>query len=592
VRIDTGLSGDNTIDVEGSGNLFYQVEVTGGTEAGDNALAAVNGVLANPAGYYVNLHTTVNPGGLFRDQLTRMARTVVRAEMSSLNEVPPIAGLDASGEGSAEILYTRDGNGAINGGTVLYNVNYSFPGAVTLTGLHIHPGAAGVNGPARLNTSLSNANNVVDEDGSGSVSFKVDVTSANDLAALAIVLANPANAYMNLHTTDNPGGAVRGQLQSTTETSFQITMTPANEVPPIEGLDASALAKVSLFAAYDAGGEITSGTVFFDANYTFPGEVIFRGFHIHDNVAGANGPVRIDSGLSGTNTITDEDGVGNLLFGINVGASNANGLATLRSLVVNPENHYLNLHTTVNPGGAIRAQLAGAPAVPTLSSNGIVNATFAAGVNTAAPGSLVSIFGTDLARSTTGAVASNGRLATSVAGTQVRFGNILAPLLFVSPTQINAQVPFEITPGTRSVVVSTPSGNVSGTDATRLLQVSAAAPAIFAVVKVSDFSVITEANPVNPGDPVAVFATGFGAGSPAVATGQLPPVEPLSETVAVAAATIGDINATVLASVLAPGLAGVNQVNVVVPPGAPSGSQELQLSVGGVLSNAVTIHVQ
>jgi uncharacterized protein (TIGR03437 family) len=300
--------------------------------------------------------------------------------------------------------------------------------------------------------------------------------------------------------------------------------------------------------------------------------------------------VRIDSGLSGTNTVTDEDGVGNLLFGINVGASNPNGLATLRSLLVSPENHYLNLHTSVNPGGAIRAQLAGAAAVPTLSSNGIVNSTFAAGVNTSAPGSLVSIFGTDLARSTTGAVVSNGRLATTLAGTSVRFGGIPAPLLFVSPTQINAQVPFEIAPGPRSVVINTPSGNVSGTDVTRLLQVSAAAPAIFAAVKVSDFSVITAANPVEPNEPIAVFATGLGAGSPAVATGQLPPVDPLSDTLAVPAATIGGINAEVLASVLAPGLAGVNQVNVVVPPGAPNGSQVLQLSIDGVLSNAVTIH--
>jgi uncharacterized protein (TIGR03437 family) len=398
---------------------------------------------------------------------------------------------------------------------------------------------------------------------------------------------------MNLHTSDNPGGAVRGQLQGTTETSFQVTMNPANEVPPIEGLDASALAKVSLFAPYDASGQITSGTVIFDANYTFPGNVVFRGFHIHDGVAGANGPVRIESGLSGTNTVTDEDGVGNLLFGINVGASNPNGLATLRSLLVSPENHYLNLHTSVNPGGAIRAQLAGAAAVPTLSSNGIVNSTFAAGVNTSAPGSLVSIFGTDLARSTTGAVVSNGRLATTLAGTSVRFGGIPAPLLFVSPTQINAQVPFEIAPGTRSVVINTPSGNVSGTDVTRLLQVSAAAPAIFAAVKVSDFSVITAANPVEPNEPIAVFATGLGAGSPAVATGQLPPIEPLSDTIARPAATIGGINATVLASVLAPGLAGVNQVNVVVPPGAPSGSLVfLQLSVDGVLSNAFPISVQ
>jgi uncharacterized protein (TIGR03437 family) len=210
----------------------------------------------------------------------------------------------------------------------------------------------------------------------------------------------------------------------------------------------------------------------------------------------------------------------------------------------------------------------------------------------AAPGSLVSIFGTNLAPSTTGAVVSNGVLATNVGGTQVRFANIPAPLLYVSPTQINAQVPFGIATGARAVRVITAAGSVSSTDETRLLQVSAVAPSIFVAVKASDFSLITPANPVNPGDALAVFATGLGAGSPAVATGQLPPVVPLSDTIARPSATIGDINATVLASVLAPGLAGVNQVNVVVPPGAPSGSQQLQLSVDGVLSNAVTIHVQ
>jgi uncharacterized protein (TIGR03437 family) len=276
-----------------------------------------------------------------------------------------------------------------------------------------------------------------------------------------------------------------------------------------------------------------------------------------------------------------------------VGASDADGLATLRSLVVNPDNHYLNLHTTVNPGGAIRSQLGDIVAVPTLSANGIVNATFAAGVNTAAPGSLVSIFGTNLARSTTGAVVSNGSLATTVAGTQVRFGNIPAPLLFVSPTQINAQVPFDITPGARSVVVTTPGGSASSTDLTRVLQVSAIAPSIFVVVRADDFTQIVASRPVEPNEPIVVFAMGLGAGSPAVATGQLPPIEPLSDTIARPAATIGGINATVLASVLAPGLAGVNQVNVVVPPGAPSGSLVfLQLSVDGVLSNAFPISVQ
>jgi hypothetical protein len=187
VRIDTGLSGANTVEAQGAGNLFYQAQATSET-----AVAAVVGLMTNPAGYYVNLHTSVNPGGLFRDQLTRMERVVVRSAMSPANEVPPIAGLDASGAGSAEILFTRDANGNVNEGTVRYDVSYNFPGPVTLTGLHIHPGAGGVNGPGRLNTALSGANPVIDEDGAGSLSYKVEVTTANILDALNLVLANPA----------------------------------------------------------------------------------------------------------------------------------------------------------------------------------------------------------------------------------------------------------------------------------------------------------------------------------------------------------------------------------------------------------------
>lgn len=587
VRIDTGLSANNTVDLTGTGNLFKQALAT--SEA---AVAAVAGLLANPAGYYVNIHTAVNPGGLFRDQLTRMERVVVRSAMSPANEVPPIVGLDAGAAGSAEILFTRDGNGDINEGTVRYDVSYAFPGPVTFVGLHIHPGAAGANGPARLNTALSSAVPVIDEGGSGSLSYKVEVTTANNLDALRIVLANPANAYMNLHTSANPGGAVRGQLQPTTETSFQLTMSPANEVPPIEGLDASALAKVSLFTTRDMGGQITSGTVIFDANYTFPGNVIFRGFHIHDGLAGANGPVRIDSGINANNTITDDDGVGNLLFRINVGASNANGVATLRNAIGNPHAHYLNLHTSVNPGGAIRSQLGAAPGAPTISSGGVVNGTFAAGVNMAAPGSIVSIFGTNLAPGATGGVVANGSLTTSLAGTSVRFGGVDAPLLYVGPTQINAQVPYQLGLGPKSIVVATSGGSAVGTDATRRLVVSAVAPSIFAVVKNSNFSEINAASPVNTGDAIAVFATGLGAGTPAVATGQLPPANPLSTTVAMPTATIGGIPAEVAASLLAPGLAGVAQINLIVPGGTPSGPQAVQLSVDGVLSNVVTINVQ
>ncbi|MDA0204710.1 MAG: phosphoglycerate kinase [Acidobacteria bacterium] len=516
------------------------------------------------------MHTSVNPGGLFRAQLTRMERVVLRSAMSPANENPPIVGLDASGSGSAEILFTRDENGVVNEGTLHYDVRYNFPGAVTLTGLHIHPGAAGANGPARLRAPLSGANSLVDEDGAGAVAYKVEITAAADLDALGIILANPANAYLNLHTTDNPGGAVRGQLQATTESSFQFSMSSANEVPPIEGLDASAVAKVSLFAVRDAGGEITSGTVIFDANYMFPGSVTFRGFHIHDGEAGVNGPVRINSGLSGSNTVVDEDSVGNLLFAINVGENDAAGIAALRDAVVNPHLHYLNLHSSVNPGGAIRGQLGLPAAPPTILSGGVVNGTFAAGVNMAAPGSIVSIFGANLARFATGAAVVNGSLTTSLAGTSVLFASVPAPLLYVGPGQINAQFPYGLSAGPKSVRIVTSGGSVVG-NATARLVVSAVAPSIFAIVNNSNFAPISASSPVAIGGAIAVFTNGLGAGTPAVATGQLPPASPLSTTITMPTATIGGVAAEVAASLLAPGLAGVAQVNVIVAAGTPSG---------------------
>ena len=302
--------------------------------------------------------------------------------------------------------------------------------------------------------------------------------------------------------------------------------------------------------------------------------------------------IRIDSGITGTNTVTDEDGAGNLRFRINVGASNTNGVATLRNAVVNPQAHYLNLHTSVNPGGAIRAQLAGAAARPTITSGGVVNGTFAVGVNQAAPGSIVSIFGTNLAPGATGGVVANGSLTKSLAGTSVRFAAVEAPLLYVSPTQINAQVPYQLGPGPKNIVIATPGGSAVGTDSTRRLVISAVAPSIFAIVKNSNFMPVTATNTAKTGDAIAVFATGLGAGTPAVATGQLPPANPLSTTVVIPTATIGGIPAQVAASLLAPGLVGVAQINLIVPGGTPSGMQAVQLSVDGVLSNSVMIHVQ
>ena len=172
----------------------------------------------------------------------------------------------------------------------------------------------------------------------------------------------------------------------------------------------------------------------------------------------------------------------------------------------------------------------------------------------------------------------------------MRIGAASAPLLYASPTQINAQVPFESQPGTQTVTVTT--GGVVST--TEPVTVGTVSPAIFVVVKNSDFSLVTESNPVRVGDVLVIYATGLGSVAPPLASGQLAPVDPLSSTLAPAVVTIGGVAAEVFSPtpLLAPGFVGLYQVNVQVTAGTPSGPQLLVLMVDGQASTAVFVAVE
>ncbi|HEU0007525.1 MAG TPA: CHRD domain-containing protein, partial [Terriglobia bacterium] len=294
---------------------------------------------------------------------------------------PGLAGLNASGSARARITVNKDAGGAITSGIVTFDVVYQFPGTVTLSGLHIHSAAVGVNGGVVINSGLAAT---TDDDGAGSLTRTTPpLTTASQIAALAGLESTPHLYYINLHTSpDFPNGAIRGQC--TSETYFyKATMLPSNEVPAITGLNASASVLVTLDVTRDSSGNITSGAIMFDANYQFPGTVTFTGFHIHRQVAGVNGPVVLDSRTSG---ITDATGIGRLTRIISL-ATTQTILDDLKAVIANPSGHYINLHTSVpaHPGGAVRAQLSDAnqftsiPSVledPTFRSNlGIQNLT-------------------------------------------------------------------------------------------------------------------------------------------------------------------------------------------------------------------------
>ena len=290
----------------------------------------------------------------------RSAETIYfRAVMLPSNEVPPI-NIDASGSATIRAHVVRDDNGQIADGSVDFLVDYAFPGAVTFTGLHIHNGAAGVNGPVTVNTGLSAANPVVDEDGRGNITRQAQVraTDAAALATLRGMVENPAGYYANLHTTDFPGGVIRGQLQRAEAHVFMGVMSPRNEVPALD-LDASGVSHVLVLVTRDAAGAPTSAQMIFNTNYSFPGQVTFTGYHIHTSAAGVNGPVIFNTGIgSGAASVQSElSGVGNVNRPVEVNLAQAAQAQALAALLANPADLYINLHTTQFPGGAIRAQL-------------------------------------------------------------------------------------------------------------------------------------------------------------------------------------------------------------------------------------------
>jgi uncharacterized protein (TIGR03437 family) len=589
VRIDTRLAASEGLTANGPGAISRQAQVDPSNQAAVDALA---GLFEDPSAYYVNLHTVTHPGGAIRGQLMPAEWTVVMGNMSPANEVPAITGLNASALGAVLTIITRDASGNITSGEVLFDVAYSFPSRVTFTGLHIHTGVAGVNGPVTLNSGMGRVDSA--DSGRGSVKFRneIDVSNPAFAAALDGMFRNPAGHYINLHTTDHPGGAVRAQMRPTGYDAFPVNMLPSNEVPPVTSLDASAQAVMHLRTLRNEAGAAEALWFAFDVNYRFPGETDFTGLHIHEGAAGVNGPVRIDSGITGATSILSATGFGNIFL---TGVVNAEAaMTTLNSLLASPESAYLNLHTRVNPGGAVRAQLAPArTARPVMGA--VTSAVFDPALTTVAPGGLMSLYGANLTKQPTDLSGWSGvNVPTSMNGVSVTIGGKSAPLIFLSDSQINAQVPVDVTAATtgQPVVVRTASGESTPINAT----VNAEAPAIFItgsgdgiVVRNGDFSLIGADNPAVAGDILVVFSTGLGQTTPPIETGRV--VEGIRNTAPVAV-TMGGQPAAVIYSIASPGFIGLYQTAIRVPPGLAAGNQRLTLTINNRSSNAVTVRVR
>ena len=216
-----------------------------------------------------------------------------------------------------------------------------------------------------------------------------------------------------------------------------------------------------------------------------------------------------------------------------------------------------------------------------------------------APRAIMTIFGTSLSDAIY--QATSYPLPTQLGPTSVMVNGVAAPLYYVGPTQINFQMPSSAPAVAVQVVVSNPAE--TGTRAVRVSQphtstLTAVNPGLFvtsgrrAAALNGDLSPHTAATPIPAGGYVILFLTGEGSVTPAVADGTAAPTSPLSLVDGTVQVSIGGQSAQVTYQGLAPGFAGLAQLNVIVPAGLTPGDQPVFVSINGVPSNAGLITVK
>ena len=197
--------------------------------------------------------------------------------------------------------------------------------------------------------------------------------------------------------------------------------------------------------------------------------------------------------------------------------------------------------------------------VPAFSRRGVTH-VFGSTVTSVSPGMLLTIYGANLGD----------------AKTQVLVNSEPAPVLFGSGTQVNFQIPFEIsrfpTASIRVRYINQESEPVE-------IPVTPTSPSLYQGAFHADGLPIDTGNPARPGEIVIFYSTGHGVTSPAIPTGQLTasagilPVAPLRLTVNNAAVQL-------LYNGLAPGTLGLIQLNAQLPPDLPVGDWPVQLTAG------------
>jgi uncharacterized protein (TIGR03437 family) len=287
-------------------------------------------------------------------------------------------------------------------------------------------------------------------------------------------------------------------------------------------------------------------------------------------------------------TISTVAGNGNAGYSGDGGAATSASLNYPHALAVGSAG---KVYFADTDSGVIRELTPNTP-TPSISSGGVVPVYSA--VNTVQPGEWVSIYGEDLASTT---AVWNSDFPTSLGGTSVTIDGKPAYLWYVSPGQINVQVPDDTKTGSAPVVVTTAAGS-----ATSSVTLAAVAPAFLLLDSKHVTGIILRSNgtgaygggtydvigptgnslgyptvAARAGDVVELYATGFGPTNPAV---------PAGHAFSGAAWAVDAVNVKIGSWNVTPSFAGLSgaglvQINLTIPGGQGTGDVPLVATVGG-----------
>ena len=308
-------------------------------------------------------------------------------------------------------------------------------------------------------------------------------------------------------------------------------------------------AGIGVYSSYGASNEIPS----------LPGELVHNRFN-QDGYAGqAYDETFDDSFVPGNNGTASGQGY---YFAVS-----ANGNYAMQ---VYGEGYYsMEVWTKVNTFSG-----SGVFLNPTGVVNAATNSPFTAQIS---PGEVISLYGSGFTSVTQPQTAPGLPFPNTLGGVQVTISGTAAPIYLVSPTQINAVVPYS-TPSDGSIANIQVSFNGAASNTVQVYT-GLTSPGVFTVpsggvgygaILHADYSLVSSSSPAKQGETVQLFLTGLGAVTPAVTAGTAAPST--SKTVAPVQIFLDDANgnstsATVQYQGLAPGLGGLYQVNFTVPSG-------------------------